>query len=70
MRPSHPSQSATVPPNANQPLQSIPLAQTQPPFQRQQNKRRAKAIPVIDPATGRFKTCKNCYEANFYIVGR
>jgi hypothetical protein len=52
MRPSHPSQSATVPPNANQPLQSIPLAQTQPPFQRQQNKRRAKAIPVIDPATG------------------
>ena len=52
MRQGHPSQSASVPPNANQPLPNMQMTQQQPPFPRQQNKRRAKAIPVIDPDTG------------------
>lgn len=52
MRQGHPTQTTTVPQNTNQPLQPITITPTQPPFQRQQNKRRAKAIPVIDPDTG------------------
>ncbi|XP_044267927.1 eukaryotic translation initiation factor 4 gamma 1-like isoform X4 [Tribolium madens] len=52
IRQNHPSQTATVPPNSNQPIQTINITQTQPTFQTRQNKRRAKAIPVIDPDTG------------------